>query len=63
MYENLGDHWASSIPGFLAVCCIPFPFLFYHYGERIRARCVYAREASNAARQLQQIGRSEVEEA
>lgn len=62
MYENLGDHWASSVPGFLAVACVPFPFLFYRYGERIRARCMYAKEASTAARQLQQVGGGVIEE-
>lgn len=25
MYENLGIHWASTIPAFLALACVPFP--------------------------------------
>lgn len=29
MYDGLGIHWASSIPAFLALICVPFPFLFY----------------------------------
>lgn len=29
MYENLGLQWAGSIPGFLALACIPFPLIFY----------------------------------
>ncbi|CAH0053770.1 unnamed protein product [Clonostachys solani] len=45
MYEDLGIHWASSIPAFLAAACVPFPFLFYYYGDRIRARGKYALEA------------------
>ncbi|KAF9893792.1 hypothetical protein FE257_009962 [Aspergillus nanangensis] len=45
MYQNLGIHWASSIPAFLAVACIPFPIIIYLYGARIRKRCVYAAEA------------------
>lgn len=45
MYEDLGVHWASSIPAFLAVACVPFPFLFYKYGSSIRARCKYAGES------------------
>lgn len=45
MYHNLGIHWASSIPAFLSVACVPFPFLFYKYGAQIRTRCVYAAEA------------------
>lgn len=46
MYQDLGIHWASSIPAFLAVACVPFPFLFYHYGDKIRMRCKYASEAA-----------------
>lgn len=42
MYRGLGIHWASSIPAFVAVGCIPLPFVFYVYGERIRKRCKYA---------------------
>lgn len=45
MYENLGIHWASSIPAFLALVCVPIPLLFYKYGARIRKRCHYATEA------------------
>ncbi|KAJ5333363.1 hypothetical protein MYU51_014441 [Penicillium brevicompactum] len=39
MYKNLGIHWASSIPAFLALACVPMPFLFYKYGAGLRARC------------------------
>ena len=42
MYRNLGDHWASSVPAFLSLGCVPFPILFYHYGRRIRGKCHYA---------------------
>ncbi|THC97085.1 hypothetical protein EYZ11_003463 [Aspergillus tanneri] len=45
MYHNLGIHWASSIPAFLALACAPVPILFYLYGARIRKRCVYAAES------------------
>jgi MFS family permease len=45
MYDSLGIHWASSIPAFLAVACIPLPFLFYKYGATIRKKCKYAAEA------------------
>lgn len=49
MYQNLGIHWASSIPAFLALACVPFPFLFYRYGAAIRRRrCKFAREAEDA---------------
>jgi hypothetical protein len=45
MYHNLGIHWASSIPAFLALACAPFPFIFYRYGAQIRKKCKYAAEA------------------
>lgn len=52
MYTGLGIHWASSIPAFLALACVPFPFLFYKYGPAIRRSCKYAREADEAMDQL-----------
>jgi multidrug resistance protein len=45
MYDSLGIHWASSIPAFLAVACIPLPFIFYKYGAGIRQKCKYAAQA------------------
>jgi hypothetical protein len=45
MYNNLGIHWATCIPAFLTLVCVPFPFLFYKYGAAIRKRCKYAAEA------------------
>ena len=52
MYRNLGIHWASTIPAFLALACVPFPFLFYHYGATIRRKCKFAREAAETLEQL-----------
>ncbi|KAL9017278.1 MAG: hypothetical protein Q9185_005399 [Variospora sp. 1 TL-2023] len=54
MYTSLGDHWASSIPAFLSLCCIPFPILFYRHGSRIRAECRYAAEAAQHLENLQE---------
>ena len=45
MYRSLGIHWASSIPAFLALACLPFPFLFYKYGASIRKKCKYAAQS------------------
>ncbi|CAA9958501.1 Benomyl/methotrexate resistance protein [Pyrenophora teres f. maculata] len=45
MYKGLGIHWASSVPAFLAVACLPLPFLFYKYGKGIREKCKYAAES------------------
>ncbi|KAI9735298.1 MAG: MFS siderochrome iron transporter 1 [Claussenomyces sp. TS43310] len=52
MYNGLGIHWASSIPAFLALACVPFPFLFYKYGGPIRERCKYAAESSRFIKQI-----------
>ncbi|KAM4055320.1 major facilitator superfamily protein [Hirsutella rhossiliensis] len=48
MYEDLGIHWASSVPAFLSLACVPFPLLFHRYGARIRERCKYSRQAAEA---------------
>ena len=52
MYDNLGIHWASSIPAFLSLACVPFPFLFMKYGARIRQKCKYAAEADTFMRMM-----------
>ncbi|MCJ1360589.1 MAG: MFS siderochrome iron transporter 1 [Icmadophila ericetorum] len=52
MYANLGIHWASSIPAFLALICVPFPFLFYKFGPAIRRKCKYARGAEDEMQRL-----------
>jgi hypothetical protein len=53
MYQDLGIHWASTIPAFLALACTPFPLLFYWYGERIRMKCKYAAEAAAVFERMQ----------
>ena len=57
MYDSLGIHWASSIPAFLALMCVPFPFLFYRYGAAIRRRCKFAAEAERIMLEFGQKGR------
>jgi hypothetical protein len=54
MYKNLGIHWASSVPAFLSLACLPFPYLFYKYGPAIRQRCKYAAEAAEFLERMQQ---------
>lgn len=54
MYNNLGIHWASSIPAFLALACVPFPFLFYKYGAAIRKRCKFAAQSDAFMRKIQE---------
>lgn len=52
MYKSLGIHWASSIPAFLALACVPAPFLFYKYGASIRRKQKYSREAMETMQQI-----------
>ncbi|KAJ6028362.1 hypothetical protein N7540_003938 [Penicillium herquei] len=52
MYNNLGIHWASCVPAFLSLACVPFPFIFYRYGPAIRRKCKYAAEADEFMRKL-----------
>lgn len=59
MYKGLGIHWASSIPAFVAVACIPLPFLFYRYGAAIRKRCKYAAISASHSRKLQETATGE----
>ncbi|KAJ6120857.1 hypothetical protein N7523_005137 [Penicillium sp. IBT 18751x] len=62
MFENLGIHWASSIPAFLALACVPFPFLFYKYGGAIRQRCKFAAQSDAFMRKIQEQVKSIPEE-
>lgn len=52
MYENLGNQWAGSIPAFLALACVPFPYLYYKYGRHIRMKCEYASEAAKVLQKM-----------
>jgi hypothetical protein len=36
MYAALGLGWGNSLLAFIALAMIPFPFVFWKYGERIR---------------------------
>ncbi|KGO78092.1 Major facilitator superfamily domain, general substrate transporter [Penicillium italicum] len=38
MYEALGYQWATSLLAFLTVAMLPFPYLFFKLGPRIRAK-------------------------
>lgn len=52
MYQSLGIHWASCVPAFLALACLPAPLFLLKYGAKIRARCTYAAEAEAAIEAL-----------
>jgi hypothetical protein len=42
MYEKLGDQWATSLLAFLMVAMMPFPYIFFKYGKRIRGKSRFA---------------------
>ncbi|KAG5657879.1 hypothetical protein KAF25_007912 [Fusarium avenaceum] len=48
MYDKLGTQWASSVPAFLSLACLPMPFIFFKYGPAIRQRCKYSAKAAQA---------------
>ncbi|KAJ9477163.1 putative Polyamine transporter 3 (putative) [Pseudozyma hubeiensis] len=54
-----GIHWGPAIAGLLALICLPFPFVFYKYGEGIRHRCKFASEAKKMLEQMQESSRKQ----
>lgn len=40
MYSSLALGWGNTLLGFLSLVFVPFPILFYKYGERLRAQPV-----------------------
>ncbi|KAE8137123.1 major facilitator superfamily domain-containing protein [Aspergillus pseudotamarii] len=42
MYDELGIHWASSVPACLSLACLPAPYLLSKFGPRIRRRSKFA---------------------
>lgn len=53
MYDNLGIHWASSIPAFMTLLCLPFPLVMYRYGLQVRMKCKYSFEAAETMKKMQ----------
>jgi MFS family permease len=53
MYAHLGIHWASAVPAFLALLCLPMPFVFYKYGPIIRSRCKFGAESARLSHRLE----------
>ncbi|PHH78535.1 hypothetical protein CDD82_3002 [Ophiocordyceps australis] len=45
MYERLGYQWASSLLALLTLIMMPFPYIFFRYGKRIRAKSRFASKA------------------
>ncbi|KAL2130300.1 hypothetical protein VTI74DRAFT_6650 [Chaetomium olivicolor] len=42
MYESLGFQWATGLVAFVTLALLPFPYIFFRYGKRIRARSRFA---------------------
>ncbi|KAI1845438.1 hypothetical protein JX266_008533 [Neoarthrinium moseri] len=42
MYHKLGHQWASSLLAFLTLAMLPFPYLFFRYGKRLRKNSRFA---------------------
>jgi len=42
MFNALGVNWAGTILACVSVLLLPCPFLFYHYGKKLRSRSKYA---------------------
>ena len=42
MYEGLGFQWATALVAFVTLALLPFPYIFFRYGKKIRARSRYA---------------------
>ncbi|KAK3381349.1 major facilitator superfamily domain-containing protein [Podospora didyma] len=42
MYEKLGYQWATGLLAFITLALLPFPYIFFVYGKRLRARSRFA---------------------
>lgn len=50
MYHTLGPVWAGTLLGLLELACLPIPFVFYFYGDRIRERSALIRSVHEEAK-------------
>lgn len=44
MYAKLTPQWAGTLLGLMEVVLVPIPFIFYRYGDRIRAKSQVIKE-------------------
>lgn len=42
MYEKLGYQWATTLLAFLTLAMMPFPYIFFVYGKKIRGKSRFA---------------------
>ncbi|KAK4218331.1 major facilitator superfamily domain-containing protein [Rhypophila decipiens] len=62
MYKALTPQWAGTLLGLCEVLLIPIPFIFYRYGDKIRAKSKIIRQmreerAKNAGKRARQLAR------
>lgn len=62
MYRSLGPNWAGTLLGLLEVACIPIPFVFLKWGDKIRSKSplikhMRAEEARAQARNRRALNR------
>lgn len=43
MYETLGYQWASSLLAFLTLAMVPFPYIFFRHGKKLRSKSRFAK--------------------
>lgn len=42
LYNGLGYGWGNTLLAFIAVAFMPFPYLFYRHGDKLREKMVIA---------------------
>lgn len=47
MYSGLGVQWATTVVAAMSLICVPIPFIFYKYGEKIRGMSKHAKSTRN----------------
>ncbi|PLB37658.1 MFS transporter [Aspergillus candidus] len=52
MYQALGIHWASSIPSFLSLACVPIPFCLWRYHVWLGSKSRYIIKAREVTANL-----------
>jgi len=55
MYSNLGPRWASSLLGFLALALSFAPVCILFWGQKLRERSVFMREAVVERREIARV--------
>lgn len=38
LYQAAGYQWASSVLAFVTLALMPLPYIFFHFGKRLRQR-------------------------